>query len=333
MSEPPVPIVSRPEPPVPRAPVCANCGADLVGEYCAACGQRHEPHIHSLAHFAGEAFESITHADSRLWRTLLYLLTRPGFLTREFFAGRRVSYLPAFRLYLVISVLFFVVARLPDQIFGAKAGVDIEIGASSAPAGQTGIGRLGKSAAAAPTASGAAPAERGLQDRNGMTDFCASFEKADPKAGPNYERLRQTCAKVREDHGAALFGAIAHNIPRAMFVFLPLIALWMKALYWRPARYYVEHLLLLVHNHAFVFLALAITGILERVPVLHEHFWPVELAVWGYILYYIFRSMRVFYEQSRGLTLVKFVAIAFAYLVTSFAVLLGTALFSAITLE
>ncbi len=67
-----------------------------------------------MAHFAGEAFESISHADSRLWRTLWYLLARPGFLTREFFAGRRVAYLPPFRLYLVISVLFFLVVTIPQ---------------------------------------------------------------------------------------------------------------------------------------------------------------------------------------------------------------------------
>src|SRR6186713_1449752 len=90
------PVVNPPEPPPPQTLVCANCGAPLTGEYCATCGQRHEPHVHTIAHFASEAFESITHADSRLWRTLGYLLTRPGLLTREFFDGRRASYLPPF---------------------------------------------------------------------------------------------------------------------------------------------------------------------------------------------------------------------------------------------
>ena len=114
MSSPPVPVVDPPEPPQPLTLVCANCHAALSGEYCAACGQRHEPHVHTVAHFAGEALESVSHADSRLWRTLWYLLSRPGFLTREFFAGRRVRYLPPFRLYLVISVVFFLVVGLPD---------------------------------------------------------------------------------------------------------------------------------------------------------------------------------------------------------------------------
>src|SRR5688572_7002723 len=112
MSSPPVPVVSAPEPPQPLTLVCANCHAALAGEYCGVCGQRHEPHVHTVAHFAGEAFESVSHADSRLWRTLWYLLARPGFLTREFFAGRRVRYLPPFRLYLVLSVLMFLLTSL-----------------------------------------------------------------------------------------------------------------------------------------------------------------------------------------------------------------------------
>src|SRR5689334_2550207 len=123
MSSPPVPVVSPPEPPQPPTLVCANCHAALTGEYCAACGQRHEPHVHTLAHFAGEALESVSHADSRLWRTLWYLLARPAYLTKEFFAGKRVSYLPPFRLYLVISVAFFLTVHLPD---GAVIQLDDE---------------------------------------------------------------------------------------------------------------------------------------------------------------------------------------------------------------
>ncbi|HUO20751.1 MAG TPA: hypothetical protein VMU44_13355, partial [Steroidobacteraceae bacterium] len=49
------------------APLCENCGAALTGRYCAACGQRREPPVHSLWHFLTVAFEDVTHADSRLW--------------------------------------------------------------------------------------------------------------------------------------------------------------------------------------------------------------------------------------------------------------------------
>ena len=125
MGSPPVPAVSAPEVPAPLGPVCANCGAPLAGPYCVTCGQRHEPHVHSVRHFAAEAFESITHADSRLWRTLGYLLVKPGRLTREFFEGRRVRYLPPFRLYLVISLAFFLIAGTPGFV-GAEINVDAQ---------------------------------------------------------------------------------------------------------------------------------------------------------------------------------------------------------------
>src|SRR5690349_19840690 len=86
---------------------CDNCGASVPGRYCGNCGQRLEPPVHSLWHFLTVAMEDVTHADSRLWRTLWALLFKPGFLTRQFLDGRRASYLPPVRLYLVLSVVFF----------------------------------------------------------------------------------------------------------------------------------------------------------------------------------------------------------------------------------
>jgi hypothetical protein len=94
------------------APQCDNCGAPVAGKYCSRCGQRLEHKIHSVLHFVREATEDLTHADSRLWSTILALLFKPGFLTREFLSGRRVRYLPPLRLYLVLSVLFFLVLGL-----------------------------------------------------------------------------------------------------------------------------------------------------------------------------------------------------------------------------
>src|SRR5512137_2384830 len=108
---------------------CANCGAALTGLYCHACGQKHEPHVHSLGHFLEETTESLTHADSRLWRTMGLLPAPPGSPSPRFFAGRRARYLPAIRLYLVVSVVFFLVAgALPD----GRAPIRINIGDATA---------------------------------------------------------------------------------------------------------------------------------------------------------------------------------------------------------
>src|ERR1700690_3005339 len=94
---------------------CDNCLAPLTGAYCSACGQRVLHHGLSLREFLGDAAEVIPHADSRFWRTFGPLLVRPGFLTQQYIKGRRASYLPPFRLYLVLSVVFFLLIPLTSS--------------------------------------------------------------------------------------------------------------------------------------------------------------------------------------------------------------------------
>src|SRR5580700_8181043 len=96
---------------------CENCGNEVSQRYCGACGQRLDAPVHSLWHFSQIATEDLTHADSRVWRTLWALLARPGHLTREFLGGRRARYLPPVRLYLVLSVIFFLVASAVSKPF------------------------------------------------------------------------------------------------------------------------------------------------------------------------------------------------------------------------
>jgi hypothetical protein len=343
MAQEPLPVVSPPGLPTPVTLVCANCGAQLAGAYCAACGQRHEPHVHTMTHFASEAFESITHADSRLWRTLAYLLTRPGRLTQEFFAGHRVRYLPPFRLYLVVSVLFFLISvpqetRLkPQQQSQAKAS-----------AGAVQKADAGREAAAAMRA---AAEEREAELRaagkqleadlekddgvriqlSGVDVFCAEFVDQ-PDSDNNYRtRLRENCRELSKDDGRELGTKMLHNLPRAMFVFLPLLALILKPLYWRPKRYYVEHLLFLVHNHAFAMLAITLVVLVGYIPYVGTS-WVKGLlttAVIFYMMWYMFRAMRNYYGQGRSLTLVKYVFFGFTYFVLTGVMLLLTLLFSA----
>jgi Protein of unknown function (DUF3667) len=347
MNSPPVPVVSPPEAPLPETLVCANCHAPLVGDYCVACGQRHEPHVHTLSHFAGEAFESISHADSRLWRTLLYLFTRPGFLTREFFAGRRVSYLPPFRLYLVISVVFFLVAGVPkdqrileidtqtpaERAEAAKTLNDVAKKLEAQAAGNPVLGAvvqdLHKDAATAKAAADDEEYTGGVGD--GVRDFCDEFRNQTDLANTTRKNLRDRCRKIAQDGGKELGVSIVHNLPRAMFVFLPLLALFMKLLYWKPKRYYVEHLLFLIHNHAFVFLTLTFLILFGRIPYIGAYVGWLVFANILYMIWYIFRGMRNYYGQGGGLTFAKYLTLALAYITTSLTVFLLTALYSAMT--
>ncbi len=89
---------------------CLNCGATLTGDYCAQCGQRDVDLERPFPSLAREVIEETFQLDGRVARTLLTLVRQPGELTRQYLAGRRQLYSSPLRLYLVISVLFFVVA-------------------------------------------------------------------------------------------------------------------------------------------------------------------------------------------------------------------------------
>lgn len=297
-----------------EATQCLNCGAALTGPYCAACGQRDDRHLHSLGHFLAEAFESLTHADSRLWKTLWPLLARPGFLTREFFAGRRQRYLPPFRLYIVVSLLFFIaLALLPSGSI-----VHIDVGAAGGTEATEAAGAASAPAAQSPPATA-----------DGLT--CSNLSYEGPGSAWLQPRLILGCQKSVADR-SSLGRAFLHNVPRAMFFLLPLIAAFMLLLYWRPRRYYVEHLLFCIHNHAMIFLL----GTL-LVPV----FWlaggtafsaPLSFAVLLWLVWYLFRAMRVYYGQGRARTTLKFLFMGGVYVTCSIVMLAFTVLYSVATL-
>lgn len=302
--------------PDPGASVhCLNCNAAVSDKYCGRCGQRVEHAIHTVWHFTQEAAEDLTHADSRLWSTILALLFKPGFLTKEFLAGRRVRYLPPLRLYLVLSVLFFLVLGLADQdekprvmtVNSDRGDLNFRI---------------------------VHPDElQEMDTRPGET----AEQHAERICNPHYNGplqrfvvpfIKKGCVKAVEDHGRNIGEIFIHNLARALFIFLPALALVMKLMYWRPPRYYVEHLLFFIHNHAFVFLLLSLLMVVTRFTgaTLGD---VLSVAVWAYIPYYLFVSMRRVYGQSRFMTLTKLVVVSFAYLFGAAFTLALTGIYSA----
>jgi hypothetical protein len=86
---------------------CPNCAHPMIGPYCAICGQPHNTHRRTLGHLLHEFFKDIVSFDSRILRTARALLFQPGELPRAFREGRTQRYMPAVRLYLFVSLLFF----------------------------------------------------------------------------------------------------------------------------------------------------------------------------------------------------------------------------------
>jgi hypothetical protein len=99
---------------------CDNCGAPLHGRFCAQCGQESLPLNPPLRDLVREAVQELLDVDGRIFRTVRRLFVSPGYLTREYFEGRRIPWVPPLRLYLLFSVAYFAVASFGDVRIGVS---------------------------------------------------------------------------------------------------------------------------------------------------------------------------------------------------------------------
>ena len=125
------------------------------------------------------------------------------------------------------------------------------------------------------------------------------------------------------------------NIPAALIILLPLMALVLKALYPLSRRYYVEHLLFFVHFHAFFFLILTLQVLWARLAaMLSIPETAITLTIFAisfYVPAYLFVAMRTVYGQGRLVTSFKYVVLTVSYMTGFFIMILvalGIAAFS-----
>lgn len=95
---------------------CQNCGVPLLGEHCYACGQPTKGLVRHFTSIIGDFMDSVFELDSRILRTLGPLLFKPGYLSLEYFAGRRVRYVSPVRLFVFMSLVAFFAAQLSFKI-------------------------------------------------------------------------------------------------------------------------------------------------------------------------------------------------------------------------
>lgn len=86
---------------------CANCNTSIIGPYCAYCGQERDTHRRSVANLVKDFVIDLVNVDSRILRTVVALIAKPGELSLAFRQGRTQRYIPAMRLYLFTSLIFF----------------------------------------------------------------------------------------------------------------------------------------------------------------------------------------------------------------------------------
>jgi hypothetical protein len=313
---------------------CLNCGDTTPGRYCRACGQRKGEVRVSMRRLVAEVLEDQLSINSALPRTLTALFLHPGRLTAEYSRGRIASFIAPFRLYLVASLIFFLVASVasrlglsaeltlngqtPTQTAGDTTALTETSGDTLAAADTT--GGDGIAAAAAPAADSAAVSGGQGRSRRPMIGVTITDDDLDADSIDWASRIH-TGIPVIDDMIAAraesmrqmepmdairqiVRGTIEYA-PVAMFVMLPVFALLLQVMYVRSKRYYVEHFVFALHYHAFAFLIFTV------IIVLPDVLRPALLLIWLYL--YLPIALKRVYGQGVPVTLVKWLVISSVY--------------------
>ncbi len=372
---------------------CANCGAIMQGEFCHECGQSIHSVLKPLHGMLEETMETVLHIDGRIVHTLPPLLLKPGFLTLEYFSGRRVRYIAPFRLMFVLCLLAFFVFHLavdnmasrdirgagsvqprinvtgdefgnadtPEQVRNelqiqlshlekARSIVALPQSArtelSSAEVklrarANKRLAELGAATAVSMAATAAASTQRndddddfvsGLQGTPGhpaqplhiawlpdaanawLTTWLAHVEA-------NWHAYNHGDPTVREEAKQRMIGGIFGVLPQAMFVMIPVFAAMLALFYVFRRRLYMEHLIVALHSHAFIFLSLLLILLLGMLSAwLKPHgAWMsttlgwLETALACWIPVYLLIMQKRVYRQGWPLTVVKWWFIGWFY--------------------
>jgi hypothetical protein len=295
------PAVTEPKPTGQRIPhladrqtagnvVCRNCETLLHGPYCSACGQLDSPPDPSLREILADAWESLTDLDGKILASLKLLLGRPGALTREYLAGRRVRYIPPFRLYFLCSVAFFLVDA---------------VGKDGPPEGGVGSARA--------TVRVSSDSVRAVLDSiRGRVPVAAPAAAPDARASrPN--RFERGLQRLGEDPESRV-AKVAELVPNAMFLLMPVYAAILAVLYRSRRRRYPGHLVFALHAHAFFFATLVLMELGEflsaTVPVVGR---VIDGAVFLWIMAYFPIALRSVYGGRWGAAILRATALGTAY--------------------
>ncbi|HXS04399.1 MAG TPA: DUF3667 domain-containing protein [Rhodanobacter sp.] len=367
---------------------CANCGALLQGEFCHVCGQSVHSVLKPVHGMLEDTLDLVLNVDGRVVHTLPPLLLRPGFLTLEYFAGRRVRYLAPFRLMFALCLLAFFVLPMALDSGDALFVPDVHVQGSSFQRAKTPaeVDRLLKKQLAQlaptrdiPVVGSLAGKEldkarlqlvrEAMQRRIELGDKTAVIPTSldevpeppvDTRAAAEWEqrnpfdqhwdmqkypvkvswlpdflnqRLNRSLARVHDnlaamsgpgDHSAVnerLIGQVFAALPGAMFFMLPAFALLLKLVYLFKRRLYVEHLIVALHSHAFLFLSLLLgtlihllgTALKPHAPWLGGPLNLLTAALWLWAPTYLLIMQKRVYRQGWPMTVLKYLFVGWCY--------------------
>jgi hypothetical protein len=258
------------ERPAPEGPgECPSCGEALVGDYCHRCGEkRPEARDLSVRHFVVDAAQELTSLDTKLTRTLLALLFRPGRLTVEWVAGRRGPYLKPLNLCLGILALNLFVYTASKQVTMFDVRLIVENQRQLAAQWKLPNGDL----------------------------YDRLFSRAAARKGTTVEALYDTV----NEHWQ-------RNVSLLQPLQIVMLAVLLQLIYFFSRRYFVEHLVFSMHYLSFAVLTTTLMWPVYYLIGIHPTLKNMTFAFakFGIDILYLFVALRVFYRGRLGLAVLR----------------------------
>ncbi len=331
---------------------CLNCQELLPASatFCSNCGQKATTGLISLKAFIQNFLDNVFNLDSRIVQTLKWLFI-PAKLTQEYFKGRHKTYYHPIRLYLVMSIIFFATMNFiadAENVVSDTIGGDIEEDiveevhrekfleeidtltkkkiSFQNPAAKAVLDSLkialGKdvnrdSFVVDLTGERKMYAYKDIVNLNGQE----LVEKYEVEGFWSQILTKQIIHFTLDP--ASFARQLIHNIPLMLLAMMPFLALFMKLLYVRQKRFYVEHLVLNFHHHSFAFLLLTL---LFLVPVGYRVYFILPVVATIFIFLYL--TMKRYYGQGYFKTFLKYLFFNIFYFFSFIAVLVITFIIS-----
>ena len=345
---------------------CLNCGTALKGPFCYFCGQPDRNFMRFFPVLLRDLMEDLFDLDSRFMRTMKPLLFKPGRLTRDYMQGRRFRYAPPMRLYIFSSIVFFLLAALLSN-----DSMSIHKNKEENKTTQVVEAPI-TTQEVIETPGDLLPDTLGETDPDTVIVIDSEQESDEPlfelddisfndepwnretnpvdiKWLPDWlnDRINDEIegspqkAKQINDNPNLIIDKVFDILPATMFVLLPVVALIFKFWYLFAKRYYIEHLIFSLHNHAFLFVSLTLILLINVSETFFQtNNYPAALsaAEWAIVLIsiwiplYLLISLRVVYKQNWLMTTGKFVMIGISYMTLLGIVTTGVAIASFVLL-
>lgn len=337
---------------------CENCGAELQGVFCHRCGQ-HDLEFHrSFGHVFLDALENFFHFDAKFFRNIVTLLFRPGRLSADFNAGKRASQMPPFRLYLFVSVLFFFIGFLgPDSPEDEEDRTNFRVPTAAESATvRTSLAesfdRLAQESADPAFRKRMQQTATQLRDpkalainltdeqlrgvpkalakkvrrhaaveySQGLATDISETSKQGPQKAPAWQRELQERMQHSFAHQQEIREAFIHAAPKMLLLCLPIFAFITRVLFRHTGSVYLQHLVIALHYHTFVYLWWVVSRGWVGLAELGSPAFAVwmQIAVWTWILLYPLLMLRRLFGQSWKRTCFKTALLAGAYSFTLF---------------